>query len=65
VLFNFIQIINFGFGLILFCGTYDVVASISISISNSISTQPPSSAEVESVRSYTSISVCAFMACVG
>jgi hypothetical protein len=59
MLFNLIQLINFWFDLILLCGTYDITSiSISISIissfSNSISTQPVSSAEVENVWRYSS-----------
>jgi hypothetical protein len=58
--FNLIKQINFWFDLILLCGTFDIVISISISIisitgiSNIINTQPPSIAEVETVRNCTS-----------
>jgi hypothetical protein len=50
MLFNLIQQVHFWFDLLLLRGTYDIVTriiisiSISISIINSISTQPPSSA---------------------
>jgi hypothetical protein len=52
VLFNMIQLLNVLFDFILVWGDMSL---ISISISISISTQPPSSAEFESVRSQTPI----------